>query len=99
MLKQPPWYLNDWSLKPSGLGVGDEFRLIFLSSTKRNATSSNIGTYNTWIQDAEPRPAMTTSRHTATDSRSSAAPGPRMPATTLPPPIYQHRQRAYPSTG
>ena len=42
--------LNDWSLKPSGLGVGDEFRLIFLSSTKRNATSSNIGTYNTWIQ-------------------------------------------------
>ena len=42
--------LNDWSLKPSGLGVGDEFRLIFLSSTKRDASSSSIGTYNTWIQ-------------------------------------------------
>ena len=43
--------LNDtWSLKPSGLGVGDGFRLIFLSSTKRNASSSSIGTYNTWIQ-------------------------------------------------
>ena len=45
-----PVVLDDWSLKPSGLGVGDQFRLIFLSSTKRNATSSNIGTYNTWIQ-------------------------------------------------
>ena len=39
-----------WSLKPSGLRVGDGFRLIFLSSTKRNASSSSIGTYNTWIQ-------------------------------------------------
>ena len=43
--------LNDWSLKPSGLGVDDSFRLIFLSSTKRNASSTSIGTYNTWIQD------------------------------------------------
>ena len=41
---------NNWNLKPSGLGVGDEFRLIFLSSTKRNASSASIGTYNTWIQ-------------------------------------------------
>ena len=39
-----------WSLKPSGLGVGDGFRLIFLSSTKRNASSDSIGAYNTWIQ-------------------------------------------------
>ena len=42
--------LNDWSLKPSGLGVDDSFRLIFLSSTKRNASSDSIGAYNTWIQ-------------------------------------------------
>ena len=42
--------LNDWSLKPSGLGVGDQFRLIFLSSTKRNASPTSIGDYNTWIQ-------------------------------------------------
>ena len=41
---------DDWALKPSGLGVDDSFRLIFLSSTKRNASSSSIGTYNTWIQ-------------------------------------------------
>ena len=43
--------LNDWSLKPSGLGVGDEFRLIFLSSTKRNASSDSIGAYNTFVQN------------------------------------------------
>ena len=42
---------HDWSLTPAGLGVGDKFRLIFLSSTKRNGSSSSIGTYNTFIQD------------------------------------------------
>ena len=41
---------DNWSLKPSGLGVGDQFRLIFLSSTKRNADPTSIGTYNTFIQ-------------------------------------------------
>ena len=41
----------NWSLKPSGLGVGDEFRLLFVSSTTRNAASTDIATYNTWIQN------------------------------------------------
>ena len=41
---------HTWSLIPSGLSIGDEFRLIFLSSTKYAASSSSIGTYNTWIQ-------------------------------------------------
>ena len=41
---------DDWNLIPTGKGLGDRFRLIFLSSTKRNATSSSISTYNTWIQ-------------------------------------------------
>ena len=41
----------DWSLKPAGIGPGERFRLIFLSSTKRNATSSNIETYNTFVQN------------------------------------------------
>ena len=39
-----------WNLIPTGKGLGDRFRLIFLSSTERNATSSSINTYNTWIQ-------------------------------------------------
>ena len=40
----------DWSLVPSGLGEGDQFRLLFLSSTKRDATATDIATYNTFIQ-------------------------------------------------
>ena len=39
-----------WSLIPTGLAVGDQFRLLFLSSTKRNASSTDIATYNTFIQ-------------------------------------------------
>ena len=41
----------DWSLVPSGLGVGDQFRLLFISSAHRNASPSEIATYNTWVQD------------------------------------------------
>ena len=40
----------NWSLKPTGLNTGDQFRLIFLSSTKRNATATAIADYNTFIQ-------------------------------------------------
>ena len=41
----------DWSLIPDGLGAGDEFRLLFLSSRERDATSIRIGDYNTFIQN------------------------------------------------
>ena len=41
----------NWSLKPAGLGGGDKFRLLFLSSTKRNGTSTDIADYNTFIQN------------------------------------------------
>ena len=40
----------DWSLAPVGLQEGDQFRLLFISSTSRNASPSEIATYNTWIQ-------------------------------------------------
>ena len=43
---------NDWSLIPSGLGPGDQFRLIFLSSTTRDGSSTDIAVYNTFIQNA-----------------------------------------------
>ena len=43
--------LASWSLTPAGLAVGDQFRLIFLSSTKRNALSTDIAEYNTFVQD------------------------------------------------
>ena len=42
---------DDWELIPSGLGGGDKFRLLFLSSTSRNAASNNIAHYNTFIQE------------------------------------------------
>ena len=42
---------SDWNPKPSGIGGGDQFRLIFLSSTKRKATSLDIADYNTFVQD------------------------------------------------
>ena len=37
-------------LIPAGLGVGDNFRLLFLSSTKRNGRSSDIEDYNAFVQ-------------------------------------------------
>ena len=41
----------DWSLIPDGLDAGDRFRLLFLSSDTRTAEATDIGDYNTWIQD------------------------------------------------
>ena len=42
----------DWGLIPSGLGAGAEFRLIFISSGTRNAASTDIADYNTFVQTA-----------------------------------------------
>ena len=42
---------STWALTPSGLAEGDQFRLIFVSSTRREATSSDIEVYNTFVQD------------------------------------------------
>ena len=41
---------SNWSLKPTGLAAGAKFRLLFLSSTKRDGSSSDIADYNTFIQ-------------------------------------------------
>ena len=42
-----PW---DWALKPAGVPAGGKFRLLFITSTGRDATSPNIGAYNTFVQ-------------------------------------------------
>ena len=42
---------SSWGLKPTGLAAGAQFRLLFLSSAKRNASSSDIATYNTFVQE------------------------------------------------
>ena len=41
----------EWSLKPTGLTNGDKFRLLFLSSTKSAGSSTDIATYNTFVQE------------------------------------------------
>ena len=43
---------QNWSLIPSGLGAGDSFRLLFLTSTKSPLTSTDIATYNTFVQNS-----------------------------------------------
>ena len=45
-----PSIANDWVLKPSGLGGGDQFRLIFYSSLGDNASDTDIADYNTFVQ-------------------------------------------------
>ena len=41
----------NWPLTPSGLSVGDQFRLIFRTSNLSNATSSDISHYNGIVQN------------------------------------------------
>ena len=41
----------DWSLIPVGVLPGQQFRLIFLTSTTRDASSSDIDVYNAFIQN------------------------------------------------
>ena len=40
---------RNWSLKPAGVGRGESFRLLFVSSTTRNATSADINDYNNHV--------------------------------------------------
>ena len=42
---------SDWALKPSGVAAGGKFRLLFITSNARRATSSNIADYNRFVQD------------------------------------------------
>ncbi len=41
---------DNWPLKPSGLSGGDQFRLMFVTLTERDARSSNIADYNSFVQ-------------------------------------------------
>ena len=42
----------DWALKPSSLLDGDKFRLLFVSQSERDGSSSAIADYNTHVQTA-----------------------------------------------
>ncbi|MCY3850748.1 MAG: hypothetical protein OXF75_08115 [Acidimicrobiaceae bacterium] len=41
---------GDWDLIPSGLSAGDKFRLLFITSAKSTASSSDIEAYNGFVQ-------------------------------------------------
>ena len=41
-----------WALLPPGLDAGDKFRLLFITSGSRNATSADIADYNSFVQNA-----------------------------------------------
>ena len=41
----------DWALKPTGVSAGGTFRLLFVTSTARNASSTDIASYNRFVQD------------------------------------------------
>ena len=43
---------HDWVLKPSGLNPGDEFRLLFVTADTRDATATDIGTYDSFVQSS-----------------------------------------------
>ena len=42
----------DFALIPAGLGVGESFRLLFVTSTTRDATATDIEAYNAFVQAA-----------------------------------------------
>ena len=46
----PATVTSNWILTPDGVSGGQQFRLIFYSSTKRDAQSDDIEDYNTFVQ-------------------------------------------------
>ena len=41
----------DWALKPADIAAGEQFRLMFITSTKETAFSADIADYNTFVSD------------------------------------------------
>ena len=41
---------SDWALKPTGVASGGKFRLLFVTSNRRDARSTNIAHYNSFVQ-------------------------------------------------
>jgi hypothetical protein len=58
---------------PTGLNVGDQYRLAFLTSTTRNATSSNIADYNAFVTAAANTQAALTALGTTWTAIASTA--------------------------
>ncbi len=61
---------HDWALKPSGLNPGDEFRLMFVTADTRDATATDIGVYDSFVQTSA-RGGHTGGAHQAVRSYAS----------------------------
>ena len=86
-----------WGLIPSGFGSTDQFRLIFISSNKRQASAGAISNYNTWIQDLAANGHADIQAYSA-GFRAVGCTKTSTPATTPTPPSSPPI-RACPSTG
>ena len=42
---------SDWTLNPSGLSAGDQYRLLFKTGNTRNGASSNIDEYDAFVRE------------------------------------------------
>ena len=42
---------DNWALKPSGVGPGEQFRLLFKTHNERDGTASAIATYDTFVRN------------------------------------------------
>jgi hypothetical protein len=82
-------------MTPAGLNPGDQFRVIFVSSATRDATSANIADYDTFITDLANAAGLTYNGapvtwqalgSTATVAATSSG---RLPASTSSPPLYR----------
>ena len=72
----------DWALKPASISREQPFRLLFVSSTKRNATSAAIADYNNHVINAAGGGHSARSGRSRTDSGPSPVPRRWMPGTT-----------------
>ena len=43
---------HDWDLRPQGIATGETFRLLIVTSDRRNGESGNVDNYNNHVQDA-----------------------------------------------
>ena len=73
-------------LVPDTIAVGKGFRLLFVTSNKRDATSTDIDDYNRFVQNRAANKATPTSGPTAASSRPWPAPRPSTPG--------QHRHQS-----
>ena len=81
----------NWDLTPSGLVAGNQFRLIFVTHAGHTPTSTDIATYNTYVQgqanasNAHPAIKQYSSGFTvvgSTDETTTPATTPRLPTPT-----------------